>query len=114
MAVTTTYTLLKENVFGSEKVMDWKIVLSGTYTTTSQFTFSAAKFGLDTIDFIEIMPDGSGANTNGMAILAPAFATTKFYKAYGTGASSGATLHTLTNPTTITGMQFIVRVYGVA
>jgi len=113
MSIATSYTFLKENVFGSEKVMDWKIVLTGTFTTQAAFQFTAAKFGLDAIDFIEVMPDGSGTNTNGMAILAPNIGNTS-YKMYGTGASSGNTFVLLTNPTTVSTMQFIVRVYGVA
>lgn len=113
MAVTATYTLQREIVSGSEKIMDWKVSLSGTYTTITGFAFTPATFGLDAIDFIDVMIDGSGANTNGTMIVLPNLSTNKFLL-FATSASSGAPFLQVANPTLITGFQFIARVYGVA
>ena len=112
MSITFTSTLLRENVVGVEKAMDWQIILTGTYVTGG-FSITPANLGLDTIDFVAIMPDGSGANTNGVALVVPNLST-NLWLLYGTGAADTDAFDQIGNGNTITGFTFIARVYGVA
>lgn len=113
MAVTTTWTYIGEQVFGSEKVMDWKGVMSGTFTSAASNTFTPQTFGLDVVDYITWMIDGSAAQTNGVFLLDFNLKSNTI-KLYVSGASSGAAFVIASNPTTVTGFTFFVRVYGVA
>ena len=112
MAVTTTNTLLRENVMGCEKVMDWKIALSGTYVTGG-FSLTPATLGLDTIDFVSTMIDGSTTQTNGVALVAPNL-TSNLWLLFGSGANAGDMLSEVGNGDTVTDFTFIARVWGVA
>lgn len=111
MAITYTYTLLRTQRFGSETVLDWNISATGTYTTNGD-SFTAAKLGLDKIDFISISLDGSSSANNGVALVAPDLTNFK-WKLFGDGGSSGAAFVEIGSSTTMTGLQFFARVYGV-
>ena len=112
MAVTYSYTLLRENVMGVEKVMDWQVTATGTYTTGGD-AFTPAALGLDVIDFISIMVDGSSVNTNGVALVAPDLTNNK-WQLWGTGAADTDMFDQIAGGTTVSTFRFIARVYGVA
>ena len=120
MAVTWAVTINSQfhQSVGSETVVDATIVGTGTYTTGGD-VLTAAALGLDVIDFISGNVDGNGANTNGAAL--PAWnlgsgpgATSVTIMLFGGAASSGATFAQLGSSTTVTGLTFRIRAYGVA
>lgn len=105
-------------VIGSERMMDVTLVGTGTYTTGGD-TVTAAALGLDVIDFIIPVIDGNGANTNGVAVVAPNLgsspgATSVKLQLFGTGGGSGQTLAEVGNATTVTGITIRARVFGAA
>ena len=85
--------------------------MTGTYITGVAFT--AAQFGLDTIDYIVPVVDGSAAFTNGSPTQIAVDLTNNLFIMFG-GGTSTATVPVLANPTTITGFSMWVLVYGVA
>lgn len=113
MSVTYAFTYLREQVIGSQKAMDFQVIATGTYTSGGDSFGTPATVGLDQIDFVSIMYDGSGANTNGIALVAPNLTTNKF-QLFGTGASSQTPFLELAASTTITGLTFVARFFGVA
>lgn len=112
MAITYAYTLLRVQKMGTEQIMDWQVTATGTYTTGGD-AFTPAQLGLDVIDFISIMYDGSGANTNGVALVAPNL-TSNLWQLFGTGTATTDPFNEIGSGQTMTGFQFIARCYGVA
>lgn len=113
MAITTTTTLSSTNIVGSQVVKKFNLAFVGTYVAATGIVFTAAQFGLDTVDFIVPVIDGSSAFTNGAFIVAPDLAGLNFQLIV-TGASDGTALHELTDGQTVTGFSVNVLVYGVA
>ena len=107
MAVTYAFTPsagTPSTVWGNKRVVFGQLVATGTYTTGGD-SITAAQFGLKTIDELILIPDGSGANTNGQAVAAPNLTTLKI-KLFGSNSVSGSTLPELTAATTVTGMTW--------
>lgn len=110
MAITATYTQLRVNTFGDLTAIDFKVVLAGSGGANTNWPASVP-FGLANICFIEVMPDGSGANTHGSLLWAPNISGTAFGN-FGTGASSTNPFLALSGSQAVGGTQFIIRVYG--
>lgn len=110
MAVTFTTTLLRENISGTQKIMYWQLVASGTYTSSA---ITMPSLGLDQIDFMDITVDGGGANTNGVAFVSANLALNRF-RFWGTGSADQGTFHEIAASTTVTGFTFRALVSGVA
>jgi len=116
MAVTYAFTPAStgpgpSDVWGKERVVYGQLIGTGTYTTTGD-AITAAQFGLDVLDDLILIPDGSGVNTNGTALAAPNLTTLKI-QLFGTGGGSGDTFAELGSATTVTGITWRVIALGV-
>lgn len=116
MAITWAVTINKTHDFGDQVIKDVTLTATGTYTTGGD-SVTAAALGLDVIDFMEVMVDGNGANTNGTALVSPNLATAGSAKLQlwgANGAAAGvATFVEIPAATTMTGLTLHCLVYGV-
>lgn len=117
MAVTYAFTPLSTgsgayDVYGKENVVYGTLVGTGTYTSGGD-AITAAQFGLSRIDNLILIPDGSGANTNGQALAAPDLTNLKMVLFGGADGIAGHTLAQLLNGTTVTGITWRVIALGV-
>jgi hypothetical protein len=93
---------------GAQKVMTWKLVLSGTYSPGGD-TMTPAQLGLDTIDFINVMQIWTADDANYMLAFD---LTNNLCYLLGTGAADDAPFGEAA--ATTVSMTAYIQVYGVA
>jgi hypothetical protein len=105
---------------GDQRVMDVTLLApAGATYTSGGDSITPAQVGLDVVDYVVVMVDGFGSNTNGVALVAPNLGsasggeTTIKMQLFGTGAASGDTFAELGASTAVAALQLHCLFYGV-